>query len=390
MINNDDKFDMKSLYEILQDNFILVFLGRILYKFKNIESKLAVEEFITLFSPVVIYETYTFLKKNDLIKENQFFKSDELKKKIANYRMNCIKKKTINSDYIKEIIETMGISFNEDIYDINVIEKDNVIKRFNFAGYIRRKDNDFLENCFATNEEIAKVSFKEVFDISNADFEKILNQMVELKIEEIENIDENLSGKRFSYKSSKLFSKSQITDADKIFILYRYNMISTLSEITKFLKICNIKININDTNIININNYISKINALEIEILGMDIRNLKSVFVSELQKKLDNEILKIDNKFYQKNRQLRNNVHYSKIEEIDDLNIINELQNKYLILTMENFYKQLYYDLDEEDIGMNKFFQYCIENNISQDEIDLHYEDYYAQYYYTNKIIRKE
>ena len=38
---------------------------------------------------------------------------------------------------------------------------------------------------------------------------------------------------------------------------------------------------------------------------------------------------------------------------------------------------------------MNDFFQYCNENNISQEEIMENYNDYYIQYYYKKNIDRK-
>ena len=55
--------DIHSLYEILQDNFSIAILGNILNRFHNTEAKIAIEEFISNFSPVLIYEAYLYLKK---------------------------------------------------------------------------------------------------------------------------------------------------------------------------------------------------------------------------------------------------------------------------------------------------------------------------------------
>ena len=46
---SNKNIDMHSLYEILQDNFSIVFLGKILNSFQNIEAKIAIEEFISNF-----------------------------------------------------------------------------------------------------------------------------------------------------------------------------------------------------------------------------------------------------------------------------------------------------------------------------------------------------
>ena len=48
--------------------------------------------------------------------------------------------------------------------------------------------------------------------------------------------------------------------------------------------------------------------------------------------------------------------------------------------------KELFFSLDDEDILMNNFLKYCNENDISEKEIELNYENYYTQYYYTKKI----
>lgn len=135
--------DIHSLYEILQDNFSITFLGKILNRINNIEAKNAIQEFIIDFSPVLIYEAYLYLKNNNFIEENKFYKNQELKNKVAEYRMLTTKKKVKKSDYIKSITEKMGIILSEDVYDINVISGNNQVKGFNFAEYKKEKKKSF-------------------------------------------------------------------------------------------------------------------------------------------------------------------------------------------------------------------------------------------------------
>ena len=105
---SNKNIDVQSLYEILQDNFSIVILGKILNRFQNIEAKIAIEEFISNFSPVLIYETHLYLKNNNFIEEEKFYKSEELKNKVRDYRMLTTKKKIKESNYVENINEKNG------------------------------------------------------------------------------------------------------------------------------------------------------------------------------------------------------------------------------------------------------------------------------------------
>ncbi len=396
MENSSIKIDIHSLYEILQDNFSIAFLGKVLNKINNIEAKIAIQEFIIDFSPVLIYEAYLFLKSNNLIEENKFYKSKELKNKVEEYRMITAKKKVKESDYIKSITEKMGIILSENVYDINVISSNNQVKGFNFAEYKKREEKEFLEMCYSTNLEFSKVTFKELTGISEIDYNNIINLIIENKTEDIEELEKSLAGNRYSYKSSKLFGDTNIQDDDKFFILYRFNTVNTIIELKNFLNKNKIVIDTNNGLSINIDKFIDKIIALEIDVLGRDIQSLNTEFIKNLGKKLDEKMLnnkktKAGENFYQLNRKLRNNIHYSKIEELDKdiyCEVVN-LQEEYLYKVHNEMENNMHFSLDEEDILMNKFFYYCNENNISEEEIIENYNDYYTQYYFKKYIDRK-
>lgn len=388
--------DIHSLYEILQDNFSIAFLGKVLNRINNIEAKNAIQEFIIDFSPVLIYEAYLYLKSNNLIEENKFYKSKELKNKVEEYRMITAKKKVKKSDYIKSITQKMGLAFDEDVYDINVIAENNQVKGFNFAEYKKREEKNFLEMCYSTNLEFAKVTFKEITRISEIDYNNIIKLIIENKIEDIEKLEKSLAGVRYSYKSSKLFGDTNIQDDDKFFILYRFNTLNTIIELKKFLKTNKIVIDTNNGLSINIDKFIDKIIALEIDILGRDIQSLDTEYIKKLGKELDEKMLndkkiKAEENFYQLSRKLRNNIHYKKIEELDEEIYVDvvSLQEEYLDKIYNEMKKNIYFSLDKDDMLMNDFFQYCNENNISQEEIMKNYNDYYIQYYYKKYIDRK-
>lgn len=396
MKDSSVKMDIHSLYEILQDNFSIAFLGKVLNRINNIEAKNAIQEFIIDFSPVLIYEAYLYLKSNNLIEENKFYKSKELKNKVEEYRMITAKKKVKKSDYIKSITQKMGLAFDEDVYDINVIAENNQVKGFNFAEYKKREEKNFLEMCYSTNLEFAKVTFKEITRISEIDYNNIIKLIIENKIEDIEKLEKSLAGVRYSYKSSKLFKNTTIQDEDKFFILYRFNTLNTIIELKKFLKTNKIVIDTNNGLSINIDKFIDKIIALEIDILGRDIQSLDTEYIKKLGKELDEKMLndkkiKAEENFYQLSRKLRNNIHYKKIEELDEEIYVDvvSLQEEYLDKIYNEMKKNIYFSLDKDDMLMNDFFQYCNENNISQEEIMKNYNDYYIQYYYKKYIDRK-
>ena len=385
---SNKNIDMHSLYEILQDNFSIVFLGKILNSFQNIEAKIAIEEFISNFSPVLIYEAHYYLKNNNFIEEEKFYRSEELKNKVRDYRMLTTKKKIKKSDYVENITEKMGIEFSEDVYDINVIVKNNKVKRFNFSEYNKKEEKDFIEMCYLTNEEFSKMCFKEIVKLSESDYKNTINEILEKKSNEIKKLERRLSGIRYGYKSSKIFKNSNIQENDKIFILYRINILQIIIELRNFFRKNEITGSINNTIILDTNKFLNKIIALEIDILGNDIRSLNTEYMTKLQQELDKKMLKDNKKFYSLSRKLRNNIHYEKIEELDlsTYNNIQFLQDKYINLVYDIMLKELFFRLDDEDILMNNFLKYCNENDISEKEIELNYENYYTQYYYTKKI----
>ena len=387
----NSKIDIKSLYEIMQDNFFIVLLGAITDKFRNLEAKNFIKGFISELSPVFIYEAYLWLKRTNLIEDEKFFRNKELKNKVTKYRMVTTKKEVKQSKDIKHITEKMGITFSEDIYDINVISSEDSILGFNFYEYNKREDIDFFGGCYLTNLDFVKSTLKFIINMSELDYYNIINTILIEKDKELKILEKNLSGNRYSYKSSKIFKNSNIQESDKLFILYRYNILKTIIEIQKFFDASSITIKINDKLVIDSNRFFGKAMALEITDLGNDIQSIDTPFMKELKNNLDEKILKLNSNFYPLNRMLRNNIHYTKIEEINDkYKEIKNIQLEYIKFVYNQIQEKIYFELDENDIIMNEFFKYCDENGIKNEEIEQNYEDYYTQYYCKKYIDRNE
>lgn len=389
--NKRESIYLDSIYEILQDNFTLVLLGEIVKKFKDKEAQSALEEFISEFSPMLIYEAYKFFKDKKFIQEEHFFNSPELKKKIRQYRNCNVKREVAESSYIKEIAQKMGIALNEEIFDINIVLSKNRLNRFNFSNYIKQEDNTFFGSCYATNYEFSRVIFKSLTNLKDEDYNEILNVLI-LKInDKIKELEKKLSGKRYSYKSSQLFKNSKISENDKYFILYRYTILNILKILKTFFASAELSIELDEKIFLNPIKFFRKIYALEIEIIGNDIRSLKTEYSNVLLEKLDRTILSNNNQFYRINRAFRDNIHYEIIYKFDgDVKDIENLQEQYVNIVMQNMNNEMYLNIDDESNLLTKFLEKCNELNIDKSEIDENYEDYYTQFYFTGTIKRKE
>lgn len=388
--NDKENICLDSFYEIFQDNFIIALIGEIIKQIKDIEARSALEEFISEFSPIFIYEAYKFLKNKKLIKEENFFNSIELKKKVSQYRMATTKRKVSSSSYIKEIIQKMGISLNEDVFDINIVLNNNKVNRFNFSNFIKQEDSSFFGGCYTTNYDFSRVIFKTLTNLKYENYNDITNLLLENFNQEIIKLEKELSGERYCYKSSKIFSNSKITEDDKYFILYRYNMLNIIKILKKFFSNINFSIELNGMSTIRANNFFRKICALEIVIIGNDIQSLKTEYTNILSKKLDEEILPYNNQFYSINRAFRNNIHYETIYKYDEnKENIDNLQNKYIDIVIRNMLKEMNINIDEESESLTRFFYKCNELNIDKKEIDENYEDYYTQFILLGTIHRK-
>lgn len=152
-----------------------------------------------------------------------------------------------------------------------------------------------------------------------------------------DNLHQKFLFKRYSYSTALIFKNSKLTDAEKYFILYRYNLVK-FALIIKDLQPVSIKI----SEALSINTDITyrKIKALVIETIYNDMKNMESQKLSIL-KRIDEKISKNikNNLFFSINRKLRNNIHYNKRAEIsdEDLALLDEYQDVYLNTVLNVF-----------------------------------------------------
>lgn len=203
-------------------------------------------------------------------------------------------------------------------------------------------------------------------------------------------MEKKLAGERYSYSTFKLFLNSGIEKMDKIFILYRYNMINILNELYNFFKQFCIEIDL--ANIIKISSkkFIRKIYAIEITMIGRDILNSNTEFMKKIKESIDKTISNQYEDFFVVNRKIRNNIHYLYVEEIDEsyTKDIVEIQNEYMKLVENYIINKMNFKIEQQDIIITKFFRKCIELKITEKEMKENYENYYIQFYFTGTIKR--
>ena len=117
-----------------------------------------------------------------------------------------------------------------------------------------------------------------------------------------------------------------------------------------------------------------------VEIIGKELSELKTDFSLNLQRKIDDNI--VDKKFFQYNRKLRNNLHYTTIEILSQkaLELIDSGQKIYFDIIVSSFENCLYIDVDKECRTMTGFLKACQDKELPPDEITRSYYYYYIKY----------
>lgn len=124
-----------------------------------------------------------------------------------------------NSRKMKNKILNMGLNFDELVYDLNLIVKDDKILDMNFEKFGENQDLDFWNSIFYLNEQTMKTIFKVFDEKFNIELSKPLFEITEpyLTKRMLNKVIYKINGTRYSYSSFKLFCKSEnIETVDKI------------------------------------------------------------------------------------------------------------------------------------------------------------------------------
>lgn len=379
-------FDTITINEIMQDTYFFYMLLELKRKLNDIESKSYLTMFIKGLAITVTYELAVCLEKCGILDKDTFFKQN-MKKRVREERQ-WLHQDITNSKKMKDKIEKMGLNFDELVYDLNLIVKDGKILDMNFEQFGEYEDLDFWNSVFYLNEQVMETIFK-VFDekfkveVSNSLFD-ITDKYLTTKI--LDNVKYKIDGIRYSYSSFKLFNKSKNLEInDKIFILYRYRLVSSIIMIDKIFKDNKLKVFVDPLFSLDFNNYLRKYRALVICILGNDLMKLNTLFSRTILNDINN---KIDEKFFPLNRKMRDNIHYTIINIFsnEDLLFLDEMQYKYLNIIYNYFIDNTNLNIDDDDILMTNFLNCCREKGLTPEEIKENYENLYLEYYYTRDI----
>lgn len=341
--NIQDKpiFDTSAINEIMQDTYFFYMLLEIKRKLKNIEAKSYLTMFIKGLAVALNYELSVCLENCGIIEKDKFFKPN-MKNKVRKERQ-WLHQNICNSNKINKKIQEMGLDFSNEVYDLNVVIKNNKILDINFEQFGDDENLDFWNSVFYLNEQVIETIFKVFDEKFESNISKKLYEMTDVYIsgKVLNPIKNKINGKRYSYQSYKLFSKSIELDAiDKIFILYRYRLISSIILIEKVFYGKELKISIEPLFSLDFKNYIRKYKSISICIVGDELMKMNTDFSNSILEEINN---KIDAKFFPLNRKMRDNIHYSEINEFsnEEIDYLDTKQSEYLNIIYKHFINKI-------------------------------------------------
>lgn len=145
---------------------------------------------------------------------------------------------------------------------------------------------------------------------------------------------------KYPYPSGILFKNPEPCEQDKILILYHYSYFAFFNIIDNFIP--NFRIETKDF-CINISHSLMKLKAMLIEQFGSNIKNLDTPMVEKIKREIEDSIN--EKAAFKVNRKLRNNIHYTKIDIISELEweMVNKFQNEYFDIVLRTFNKYLHF-----------------------------------------------
>ena len=385
-IQDKPTFNISTINEIMQDTDFFYMLLETKRKLKNIEAKSYLTMFIKGLAVAINYELSVCLENCGILEKDKFFKSN-MKNKVRKERQ-WLHQNICNSNKINKKIQEMGLDFSNEVYDLNVVIKNNKILDINFEQFGEDENLDFWNSVFYLNEQVIETIFKVFDEKFESNISKKLYKMTDAYISEkiLNSIKNKINGKRYSYQSYKLFSKSTVLDTiDKIFILYRYRLISSIILIEKVFYGKELKISIDPLFNLDFKNYIRKYKAISICIVGDELMKMNTDFSNSILKDISNQI---DAKFFPLNRKVRDNIHYSRINEFsnEEIEYLDTKQSEYLNIIYKHFINKINLDINNDDIFMTNFLKCCKAKGLNAETIKENYEKLYLEYYLTGKI----
>lgn len=378
-------WSLETIYEIMGDLVCFEFILKIKTLIKDIEVKTYLSHFLKILAPIYAYEIANSLQKFGIMNKNDFF-NPGMNKKIYDERQRAIKCIIAKSSRKEEIARDMGLDFNNKVYDMNIIIGNNNLIGMNYEDYMDKVDEenfDFWESLFDFPRRTLDAFILSLnFDINLDDvFENISEQLEQIAL----YVENKLLCSRYSYSSYTLFSKSKSLDMiDKIFILYRYRMISSVTNIEQVLP--SFSINLENNCDISLKRFFRKYKAIIIEIVGEELKNMDTEFCCNIKRSLQSTIQ--NEKFWKLNRTIRNNLHYGETITLteEELAIVDHYQPIYLNIINKYIIDNLNIQIDKECKTMTEFVNACQQKCLTKSDIDKYYYYYYIKFKLTGKI----
>lgn len=378
-------WSLETIYEIVGDLVCFELILKVKSLVKNIEVKTYLSQFLKTLAPMYAYEIANSLQSLCVMNKNDFF-NPGMDKKVQEERQKSVKRVIVKSSHKEAIIQDMGLDFNNKVYDMNIIVRNNDLIGMNYEDYmdeINKEDFDFWESLFDFPRRTLEAFILSLnFDINLDDVFENFSEQLEQIASDVEN---KLFCSRYSYSSYMLFSKSKSLDLiDKVFILYRYRMISSVTNIEYVLP--SFEINLGNNCVISLKKFFRKYKALIIEIVGEELKNMDTEFSSNIKNSFQSDIQ--NNKFWSLNRAIRNNLHYveTKLLTEEELEIVDHYQSIYLNLINKHIIGNLNIQIDKGCKTMTEFLKACQKKGLTKSDIDKYYYYYYVKFKITGKI----
>lgn len=320
---------VKIGFEILNDSFWLGIILTTADKLKNEMMKALLTDFLLFFSSSFCEELIIY--KFGEVKDPRYVSNKQVKDLRRRYIKKC---PLYNSKTIKNIVNEMGINFEDYVFDNVLFYIDDELIDINSRTWINRnKENfDLYNGIILSPRRWIKNFHPQLNDI----FE-------ELRKPYVDEFVKRFSKKNVTYKtySSKKLFNNKLSNDEKIYILQRIGLLKTIMFFSIIFRKGNF-ITINEEKDIKVNfdYFLLKVKATLIEMLWSDRIQNNLPFLNRV---LENYPKGICDKFFPINRKCRDNIHYGFYNELtnEELSILDQFQDIYLNYVIKEFEKQL-------------------------------------------------
>lgn len=382
-IPKNKAWSLYTVNEIIGDLFCFEFLLELKRRMKNEEAKAYIGNFLRILAPIYTHEIANALDKSGLIAKDKLLPST-YQKRIYYERQLSTHKIIITSKDAQKAVADMGIDFGKKVYDINIVVSNGELYDLNFESQVAPlQDLDFWNYLFLIPRTILNTAFSAISP--GSDLESIYNNNSSQLDSIARQLDDALSFSCYSYSTYKLFQNSNsLEQSDKILILYRYRMITSLNMISAIIS--SLYATIGSKRVIDIEFFFRKYRALLICVLGDELCAMDTPFACQIKAELEANIT-VPN-FFQLNRRLRNNLHYKETDVLteEEMDVVLKNQHLYLSIIEKHFKHSINIDIDKECKTMTGFSDAFRASKISRDEFDRYYYFYYLKYRITGKL----